>query len=371
MKITSILTPLIRREIPELLKWIHNSPPPCSAEDQKGLNWYLSIDNHWNPGEINTIRKHARNSALASMNLQFISIGLSAKESVYLRDLPPDATCDLEYGSKNGPNKQFFRSIEFIIDNSLVAAGDCTILLETDAIPLKPNWIQGLNSLLRDLPSFWIAGARYQGASPLEDAIKDHFNGNAVYGIGDPQFKDFVARWQAVLGICTQLRHWIAYDVAIPWIEYYLQSFKAQIPENQSSLIKRTVLDARSMSKDLSHAIVNSSGHYEVVNDHIDLSLYTSDVLIWHSRPLAKTIPWSLSPKGIDIEALKKEAWANRRIDAMRQSGILAYLEISDPDSFSPTIVDYAIETGIHFRDIAAQALYSTCLTLPRDEKDA
>lgn len=363
MQVTSILTPLIQKEIPDLLSWIRYAPPPCKPEMISSLRWFLSMDKTWDDEEKKRIEAYIQNSSFAGINIIFISIGLSDEESVYLRDLPRDASCSLELGSKNGPNQQFFRSLEIICTLSGIQAEDSVILLETDAIPVKEYWLDSLNCLLSDCPSFVIAGSNYKGRSPLSDAIKDHLNGNAIYGVSHTEFNDFLSGWRNLLRCCTKLRHWIAYDVAIPWIKYYLPQLRDKISHEDKQLIETTISTYESLSVNLSDAIINSSGDYEVKNEFIDLSLCNDKVLVWHSRPLSKTISWSLTHNGLDTDTLSKKTLLNRRICALNRSGILAYFEVNDPSSFSPEITNYLLTTQSCLRDSSLKNLFLSCLT--------
>jgi len=111
MIINSVLTPLIRKELPELLLWIKICPKPSelSSNDEK-INWFLSIDSHWTDVDKAAITTAVFNSNLANVvNLIFLSLEIDPNESVYLKGANVANNHKyLRLGNASGPNTQFF-----------------------------------------------------------------------------------------------------------------------------------------------------------------------------------------------------------------------------------------------------------------------
>ena len=337
MQIKGILTPIIRKEMPDLLRWIRYCPPPISLEKIGGITWYLSIDSRWHNSETKLITRHVLNSNLSGIALDFISLDMPARESVYFRSLPPTAECDLPYGSKSGPNLQFFMSIKYLCNKIQAANKGAVVLLETDAIPVKNYWIMMLDSVIAKLPEFWLAGSRYKGKSILSPAIQGHINGNAIYGIGASGFLEFLETWERVLLHCVKKRHWIAYDVALDWFSYYSSCLNLTIVQDDLDILRQYL----GRVQDVSDAIINVSGEHEAACQSFDdYHLLTPEAVVIHSRPLSKIIDWCNGDKGLNIAALQAKHPLCKRQAALGSS-FLSYLNVDDPATFCYDLLDY------------------------------
>jgi hypothetical protein len=334
MLVKKILTPLIRSEIPSLLKWIRYCPAPCASDQQKEIIWYLSIDKEWTDFDIAMTKSHIRNSAYCNLSLRFLSLGIPDHQSVYLRNLCRSSHCDLKYGSKSGPNLQFFKSIEKISDEVPEGSDEAIMLLETDAIPIQKNWLNMLNKEIMIGPNFWIAGGKYQGRSLLSESIKDHINGNAIYGIGVKGFRQFLVQWERLLVNAVAKDHWIAYDVVLTKA---MQESNNEPFSRQSSIHveRKMLIEAKKMTVDISSLILNVSGNHEVSSKKFDHTMISKTTLVCHSRPLSNMIPWCLTPeKGLNVDSLSYCSNLNRRLTCLSYSK-LSYLNYDDPGSFS------------------------------------
>lgn len=362
MRVTSILTPLVRREIPGLLNWIRYCPPPCPPDRINSITWYLSIDKSWTASDIALISRHVENSAYSFIDLKFISIGLSNEESVYLRNLPRKDSCDLEYGSKSGPNLQFFKSIEAISKYVTEGSGEAVILLETDAIPIRPYWLEILNTAISSRPRFWIAGGKYQGVSQLSPAIVNHMNGNAIYGVGAIGFGDFLLVWKDLVRYAVTRQHWIAYDIALSVLKYKHDNNIAVLEDDMSRILSK----ATTLTIDISELILNISGQHENSLDFIDHSLLSEKTLICHSRPLARRIAWCLNPAtGLKMQALSQVNHLNQRLACLSING-MAYMNFDHPQSFSAAIGSYILNSRSFLRNDDLKKLVLACLSTPQ-----
>ena len=238
MKLNNILIPLIKKEFNLLLHWINNCPTLCEDKNsERNLNLHLSIDKFWNEFEKKIILEHVKKSNLKNLNIYFHSCKMKDIESIYLNDLKKynkdnenyEKLSTLEFGLKNGPNKQFFNSIEKIIMDFKPSLNDCVILLEVDTLIIKNNWIDLINKKLSEYNSFWIAGSRPINHIYLDPWLKRHLNGNAIYGIGDKDFNKFLIMWQSIVRYIAKKFKLIAYDCAM---EYFFEFEEDKIKEN-------------------------------------------------------------------------------------------------------------------------------------------
>lgn len=108
--------------------------------------------------------------------------GLRGLADGYSKDL--DATPGA-LGHTSGPNNQFFDII-----NRFSQGQSHVFLMETDCRPIRPDWLRHLRDLVRAGDGFWICGSHYRGrGAPRHHA---HINGNAIYAVGDPDFRHFL-----------------------------------------------------------------------------------------------------------------------------------------------------------------------------------
>ena len=108
MIINLVLTPIIRKELPELLEWIAHCPRPGYA-----ATFMFSIDDSWRPEEKLTVMEAFDSSQLKEANIHFIDCKIPVEQSFYQKTkniIDFDAKT-YPYGLKSGPNLQFFNSL--------------------------------------------------------------------------------------------------------------------------------------------------------------------------------------------------------------------------------------------------------------------
>ncbi len=168
-----------------------------------------------------------RNLCKQFSSIEFFYCNLSGDDDVY----EPDYTKKVgEKGYKSGPNNQFFMAMQHLSNY-----GDYAFYLETDCYPVKTNWLGALHQLVDDLPHFWILGSIFRGISDVDEKFKNHLNGNAIYGVGDPQFQLFLTDVLHPFLIDTIRKEfpWLAYDCAIEYYFYKAVSYKDKLKWNQ------------------------------------------------------------------------------------------------------------------------------------------
>ena len=105
-----------------------------------------------------------------------------------------------------GPNLQFY----FMLQYYATANVDVLFMMESDTIPLAPEWLQGLLNTKGALGPFSVVGSQYSGykwrflRSLLKRSLLDHLNGNALYNLSSPLLRSEldtfdVNEWETVL----------------------------------------------------------------------------------------------------------------------------------------------------------------------------
>ncbi|MEO1145363.1 MAG: hypothetical protein AAFY26_07180 [Cyanobacteria bacterium J06638_22] len=135
-------------------------------------------------------------------------------EDVYIKD------GNVPLGKKgfaSGPNQQFFRSLFAVQD-----CGPYAFFLETDCLPLRPDWLGALCDAVQTTDEFWVMGSHYRGAMGLFKHFGRHINGSAVYAVGNPNFMAFVEEWQVILNeVVAHQNPIVAYDSVLEYFFYY------------------------------------------------------------------------------------------------------------------------------------------------------
>lgn len=362
MEVTSILTPLIRREIPDLLKWISFCPTPfLNQEEAKKITWHLSIDNKWKQEEIEDVTSYARHSHFKSFDIVFHSLNIDPKESVYLRNIARSDSCNLPYGSKSGPNRQFYESLKAILDYCKYSTQDALLLLEVDAIPVRQGWLTGLNESIKHNPDFLIAGARYIGKSELSRRISQHLNGNAIYGIGSLYFREALLGWESLLKRIVPECHWIAYDICLEWVKNSNNPDHVRIIEEYASVLN--LFDQACV--DISDYIANISGALEVQNDDVPLDVLKKSHLILHSKPFSRRIDYLLAGLGLDEDSLAIKNPLNVKLKALSQ-GPYAYLSSPYASKLSVEITNRLLNSHLYIKNNLVFSMVNSCMRKPK-----
>lgn len=292
MKINRVLIPTIRPELLQLRSWIFYCPPPGVRD----VRLQLAIDTEWSESERESITKLFRTSALHDSGwvLDFLSCGMTPEESFYIKDgKQPIDIGRFPYGHKSGPNMQFFRSLRKVIEGEPGARA--ALLMEVDAFPVVENWLARLEARIELLSGVrpLVAGANYAGASPLAEQIRSHLNGNSIYFVGDPDFRQFLDDWEKLLLDSLRVVPFVAYDVVIPWYVNY-REVNAKVAKITGDYIGRLEAAFAARLVSISDALVNYGGAVEsepsYSYDVIDFRQRHPDALVVHGKCFFFTI---------------------------------------------------------------------------------
>jgi|GEM_PF-1857341 len=144
---------------------------------------------------------------------EFHFFELPPGEDIYIKDgMVPLG----QKGFASGPNQQFFHTLK-----ALHVTCHYVLLIETDCLPLRPDWLGMLCEQVQNT-EFWVMGSHYRGKSAMLKHFARHINGCAIYAVGNPQFMDFVQEWQSILArIVANENPIVAYDSALDYFFYY------------------------------------------------------------------------------------------------------------------------------------------------------
>ena len=158
---------------------------------------------------IRSIFDGSRRLQAAFAAVTFHYLDLKGEQNLYQRDysLPVG-----ESGYKAGPNNQFFGAMR-----ALRGVGRYALMMETDCVPIRSDWLGELYRQLTHTEPFWVMGSLYRGLDKIGRQISRHINGNAVYAVGDCSFHTFLGEvWEPELRKMVKDKDpRIAYDCAI------------------------------------------------------------------------------------------------------------------------------------------------------------
>lgn len=224
-------------------------------------------------------------------SLTFIYCKLSGENDLYTRS---DMVKLGSYGKVSGPNLQFFLTMSMLKELS-----GAVLYLETDVIPVKPNWLLAIHKEIEAQDSFWVLGSHYFGLSQLKHKEASHLNGNAIYAVGDPNFQLFLQdSWKPFLVEQVSKFSYTAYDSVIPLL---LSKIEKEYQDNSlgslSHLFRTTAL------------ISNYSGSYEkTLNDGIRIQEILSaspDTVLVHGAYILGEL--NVEPDGRDNKMYYKQ----------------------------------------------------------------
>lgn len=222
-QVDCLLFPVIKKELEDLISYFDHILLP--TQEPKSLAFVISIDKTWNDKDIKIVQEAINNSPAQACirEVKFIACELQDFESIYIRDIPKDISTMVlpAYGLKTGPNLQFFRSMQKLLDSDTKYTG--VLLQEVDTIPLKNMWVDLINKDIYNLKDALVIGSQYSGVSPLKPEQVNHLNGNAVYSLANPLFRRFLELWERLVIQVAKKAPWKAYDTATEWVIQYLK----------------------------------------------------------------------------------------------------------------------------------------------------
>lgn len=195
-----------------LKRWASPAAAPRFPTCGYPVSLILALNGHRDTAFESRIRTEFERAALspsAFCSMEFVYCELEGEEDRYQRDYSRPAGPG---GHKAGPNAQFFRTMELVRDR-----GPYIFMMETDCIPVRPNWLGELEGIVDGGEPFWVMGSVYRGRAGVDERYRLHLNGNAVYAVGDEGFWAFLHEvWRPALESCLRAVPTLAYDCVLP-----------------------------------------------------------------------------------------------------------------------------------------------------------
>lgn len=205
--------------------------PPCQPADQAmegdDAIWMDLNDGHgwWREWSVDPRLPLGRNISLVLYLNGQADKAVEAELKLQFNNLPPSVrSCWSEMEvrwAKLSPEKDTYltgsRSMFEVMLNGWIGLREAhyVLYMEPDARPIRPFWLSLLDAQTRwPNPPFWLKGSLFRGD---KQAIKAHLlmnlfhiNGNAIYNLGDPDFRNFY--WHRVRDWVVKSKKELAYD---------------------------------------------------------------------------------------------------------------------------------------------------------------
>lgn len=138
--------------------------------------------------------------------LQVESADLIGDRDLYVKNRNRDVKG--AFGNIAGPNFLFQSSM-----NYAARFGGYVFQMEVDCFPLTQGWLEELDRVIGRAGGAWVIGTMYNGNFRINNPVRMHLNGNALYKTGDPKFIAFLnSIWiPRLLDLAKELPN-LAYD---------------------------------------------------------------------------------------------------------------------------------------------------------------
>ena len=211
-------------------------------------------------------------------NVRFVTLDLSGDADLYRRENNgPKAS----QGYRAGPNNVFFGALDAVREH-----WGHSLYMETDCVPIRPDWLGQINRHLKGAEPAWVTGSIYRGADALGPREKRHINGNALYATADPDFQAFVDTvWRPKLAEIVAERPELPFDCVIEAL-YELADARLGDADESWGLLRNVSHKFRYSA--LIPNLTSEDGTLHMLANQVADLLHTSpDSCIVHTRKLA------------------------------------------------------------------------------------
>lgn len=113
---------------------------------------------------------------------------------------------EIQHANLSGSSDTYYKGTRLMIEKLIVGKlrlqfpAQYVFYMEPDCLPIRANWLNALDTNVRwPQPTFWMKGSIYRGYNKGVYATRHppqffHINGNAVYNVGDRQFRAWYIR---------------------------------------------------------------------------------------------------------------------------------------------------------------------------------
>jgi hypothetical protein len=211
-------------------------------------------------------------------HVRFVTLDLAGDADLYRRENHGPKT---KHGFRAGPNNVFFYALE-----AMRAHWGYSLYMETDCVPIRPNWLGQLNTHLHGAEPAWVTGSIYRGADALGPREKRHINGNALYATADPDFQHFVDTvWRPKLAEIIAERPELPFDCVI---EALYELADARLGDADADWRTLRNVSHKFRYSALIPNLTSESGTLHALADQIESLLHVSpESCMVHTRTLA------------------------------------------------------------------------------------
>lgn len=113
---------------------------------------------------------------------------------------------EIQHANLSGSSDTYYKGTRLMIEKLIVGKvklqfpAEYVFYMEPDCLPIRSNWLNALDTSVRwPQPTFWMKGSIYRGYNKGVYATRHppqffHINGNAIYNVGDRQFRAWYIR---------------------------------------------------------------------------------------------------------------------------------------------------------------------------------
>lgn len=263
--LSAIVVPLTAREVPRAIAniaaWNTAETQPSLRNSRSNLPGLIfSLNCTPDPNIDRSLRDAFEHAELVRRSFSYCHVqycSLPAEKDLYIRSA--DGKAPPPFGYKSGPNWLFYESL-----SRLRHLPGYAMLMETDCIPMQPDWLSALDEVCRKNGDAWIVGSHYRGRGKLHSDYARHLNGNALYHVGSQGFWEFIdgTLWPFIKQQTSGPSPFLAYDCA--W-EGFIRRPEMNQVNNPDWLIVREA-QHRLRASDI---IVNIAGGCELSGLHL------------------------------------------------------------------------------------------------------
>lgn len=187
--LSAIVVPCLLSDVENIRQtlehWCHPAlAPSATGRKVKLVLVFNTINDVVRAEVLNAWRDNPR-LALFFSELVIRSADLSGDRDLYVKERSRELKGT--YGNIAGPNFLFQRAMEHASE-----CGGFVFQMELDCVPLATGWVDALDRVVARSAGAWVVGGMYNGDFRVNNSIRLHMNGNALYNVGDAAFMKFV-----------------------------------------------------------------------------------------------------------------------------------------------------------------------------------
>ncbi|ELR23416.1 uncharacterized protein ACA1_070020 [Acanthamoeba castellanii str. Neff] len=210
----------VDRLVEDMASWERPEFRPCALPagnddgDRPDLVLYFSYPLDQFPEVVSTLQRAWAAAAWSPCfaEMRIISAGLDPAADRYL---PSQKTAEsakdeaeAEEAKPPAPSGVVLMYFNLMLDPAFGEAYEYFLYMEPDLTAVRAGWLDQFSRECHDeLHNFWMKGSIYAGPKYVSDETDSpwlfHINGNAIYHVGDPGFRDYIKKLRQLEGALT------------------------------------------------------------------------------------------------------------------------------------------------------------------------